>query len=172
MLRKSIAHTILWFLFQLLVEINCQKTSSRPSRRVLHTATLVDNKLYILGGGSLPTFDLDLAVEKEFLYLDVSVAFNTQELVWNNLTYINTVPPHYGAASVKGGEKDNTLFLYGGLSNDILNLVYTFNPQSNSWSTPKISGSSGIRKGFLIGVINNRKMYLWSGARVINGENT
>src|ERR1043166_6191517 len=95
---------ILLLLFQLFVEINCQ---IKPLQREYHTATLIDNKLYILGGGAVNT-------GKEFFYLDVSVAFNTQKLSWQDLSSINTVPAHEGAASVKGGANNNTLFLYGG----------------------------------------------------------
>ena len=40
----------LWFLFQFLVEINCQMTPFKPKQRDGATATLIDNKLYILGG--------------------------------------------------------------------------------------------------------------------------
>jgi hypothetical protein len=39
-----------WFLFQLLIEINCQTLTNKLKERYDHTATLIDNKLYILGG--------------------------------------------------------------------------------------------------------------------------
>src|ERR1051325_5263711 len=99
--------TVLWFLFQLLFEINCQMIFKQRS---FHTATLINNKLYILGG--LPT------TGKEFFYLDVSAPFNTQKLLEQNLSTINTVPSHFAATSVKGGVNNNTLFLYGGVSGD------------------------------------------------------
>ena len=46
--------------------------------------------------------------------------------------------------------------------------IYTFNPQSNSWSIPKITAASGvtptIKKDGLTGIIDhNGKMYLWGG---------
>ena len=128
--------------------------------RDLHTATLIGNKLYILGGYN---------ATKEFIYLDFSVKFNTKNLLWHNLTSINSVPPHHNAASVKGGANNNTLFLYGGFSNDAsdasMALVYTFDPQSNTWSTPTIASSINInRKEALLGIIDyNGKMYLWGG---------
>src|SRR5688572_10413898 len=104
MLQKTLTYTILWLVFQLFVEINCQMT---PLKRSHHTATFIDNKLYILGGNPV-------AAGKDFFYLDVSVAFNTQKLSWKDLSSINTVPSHYGAASVKGGANNRTLFLFGG----------------------------------------------------------
>jgi len=65
---------------------------------------------------------------------------------------------------VKGGADNNTLYLYEGTSDDVMALVYTFNPQANSWSTPKIAGANPNRKYDLIGIIDsNGKMYLWGG---------
>src|SRR5215213_1816050 len=106
MLRKSSTYIIIWLLFQFLFEINCQTTPFKPGLRGFHTATFIDNKLYILSG------NLDPVAGKEFFYLDFSVPFNTQKLLWKDLSSINTIPPHGGAASVKGGAKNNTLFLY------------------------------------------------------------
>ncbi|CAB4399945.1 unnamed protein product [Rhizophagus irregularis] len=70
-----------------------------------HTATLIDNKLYILGGRLI-----NETPAKDFFYLDVSVPFNTQELSWQDLSNINMVPPHDSATSVKGGANNNTYF--------------------------------------------------------------
>ena len=50
MLQKSLANIMLWLLFQMFVEINCQMTPFKPAQRIVHTATFIDNKLYILGG--------------------------------------------------------------------------------------------------------------------------
>src|SRR3954451_2504988 len=138
-----LVHTIfiiLWLLFQFLVEINCQMTPFKPTQRYIHTSTLIDNKLYILGGAYLAN-DLE---SKDFFYLDVSAPFNTQNLLWQDLSSINTVPAHYGAASVKGGADNNTLYLFGGSSSvktATTSLIYTFNPQANVWSIPKIAST-------------------------------
>ncbi len=85
----------------------------KPLRQNAHTTTFINGKLYILGGGN-----------EEFFYLDASVSFNTQELLWNDLSSINIVPLHNGAASVKSGANNNTLFLYGGYSIKTMALVY------------------------------------------------
>ncbi|CAB5362591.1 unnamed protein product [Rhizophagus irregularis] len=158
--NSSVYFIILWILIQVLVEVNCQMTPFKPSVYCRHTATLIDNKLYILGG-----WNLNRNVIKEFFYLDVSVPFNTQELSWQDLSNINMVPPHGYAASVKGGPNNDTLFLYGGISTDqTMSLVYTFDSQSIAWSIPKIAGVNTIRKWSLTGIISNDgRMYLWSG---------
>ncbi|PKC05978.1 hypothetical protein RhiirA5_420196, partial [Rhizophagus irregularis] len=110
MLKNSLVNfTLLWILLQVLVEVNCQMTPFKPSVVWCHTATLIDNKLYILGG-----LDLSNKPVKEFFYLDISVPFDTQQLLWQDLTNINLVPAHFDATSVKGGTNNDTLFLYGG----------------------------------------------------------
>ncbi|CAB4414096.1 unnamed protein product [Rhizophagus irregularis] len=58
MLKNSLVNfTLLWILLQVLVEVNCQMTPFKPSVVWCHTATLIDNKLYILGGLDLTHFD-------------------------------------------------------------------------------------------------------------------
>ena len=75
MLKNTLAYTILWFLlFRSVAEINCQTVPFKPKGRDWHTATLIDNKLYILGGSP------SKSVGKVFFYLDVSVPFNTHKL--------------------------------------------------------------------------------------------
>src|SRR2546430_13189026 len=118
MLKKHII--LLWLSFQLSV-INCQMTPFKPKQRRLHTATLIDSKLYILGGTEFSISDAnisDATFGKEFFYLDFSVSFNTQTLLWKDLSSMNTVPALSVAASVKGGANNSTLFLYGGFYNN------------------------------------------------------
>ncbi|CAB4394356.1 unnamed protein product [Rhizophagus irregularis] len=161
MTKNSSVFFILWILLQVLVKVNCQMTPFKSSISVLHTATLIDNKLYILGGwDSIKNQSL-----KEFFYLDVSVPFNTQELSWHDLSNINMVPPHDTATSVKGGPNNDTLFLYGGFTVDqTMALVYTFDSCSIVWSIPKIAGFNTGRKWGLTSIINfNGKVYLWGG---------
>ncbi|PKY54983.1 galactose oxidase [Rhizophagus irregularis] len=188
MSRNSSVYFILWILLQvlLLVKVNCQPTPFKPRVYSCHTATFIDNKLYILGG-----LDLNSKMLNEFFYLDVSVPFNTQELSWQDLSNINMVSDHFLATSVKGGTKNDTLFLYGAFQSETL--VYTFNSRSLVWSTPTISGKVdmlpsvqtvtdpssredvifeqeliNVRRGKkygLTGVIDyNGKFYLWGGA--------
>ncbi|RIA89136.1 hypothetical protein C1645_876913 [Glomus cerebriforme] len=132
----------------------------KPKVLYQHTATLIENKLYILGGSD----SNDQFVGKTFFYLDVSVPFDTQKLLWQDLSNVDLVPPHALATSVKGGVNNDTLFLYGGMSPDnTMALVYTFDSRAILWdhpNMPKIVGS----KFELTGVNNNGKMYLWGGA--------
>ncbi|CAG8649740.1 14088_t:CDS:2 [Funneliformis caledonium] len=167
MLKNYSIRLVLWLLIQLLVEVKCQTTPFRSTQRSSHTATLIDSNLYILGGRN----DETGRIGNEFFYLDVSVPFNTQNILWHNLTSINIVPAHISAASVNGGANNKTLFLYGGSSDKVMSLVYTFDTQSNSWNIPKITGDNIVRKNNLKGIINNYgKMYLFGG--LFNGTTT
>ncbi|CAB4399944.1 unnamed protein product [Rhizophagus irregularis] len=76
------------------------------------------------------------------------------------------VPLHGSATSTKGGTNNDTLFLYGGFSNDpTMALVYTFDPQHIVWNPQNITGIDTInRKYKLTGVMGfNEKFYLWGG---------
>ncbi|PKY31003.1 hypothetical protein RhiirB3_531367 [Rhizophagus irregularis] len=163
MLQKYFVYITLWFLFQfILIEINCLNAPYTLKKRDEHTATLVDNKLYILGGSLLNE------VGKDFFYIDFSVSFNIQNLLLIDLSNINTVPSHFGAASARGGANNDTLFICGGIGNvtvDKVELVYSFNLKSNSWSIPKITGQSPISLfAAETGIINhNGMMYFWDG---------
>jgi hypothetical protein len=160
MSRNFSVYFILWILIQVLVKVNCQHIPFKPSVYQRHTATLIDNKLYILGGR-----DFNNKIIKEFIYLDVSVSFNTQELSWQDLSKISMVPAHHSATSFQGGVNNDTLFLYGGItSNPEMELVYTFDSHSVGWSIPKITGINTDRKCCLTAIVNNDgRAYLWSG---------
>ncbi|PKC05400.1 galactose oxidase [Rhizophagus irregularis] len=153
---------ILWILLQvIIIEVNCQMAPIKPSVSFDHTATFIDNKLYILGGLNIK----ENYVGKEFFYLDVSVPFapfNTQNLLWNDLTNINMLPSHSSATSVANND---TIFLYGGFRPDkTMALVYTFNTRTSSWSIPKIAGVVAIAQVVLKGILApNEKLYLFGG---------
>ncbi|GET01458.1 hypothetical protein GLOIN_2v1834755 [Rhizophagus clarus] len=153
-----------YFIFTLFQKIYCQLIV--PSQRYLHTVTLIDNKLYIIGGQYLTDISLE-TIGKEFICLDISIPFNTLELFWQNLTNINKVPPHIGAASAENGAN---LFLYGGISinDDEKDLIYMFDTRSNSWITINVIGET--KKAFLTSVDYEGKMYLFGGKYKLNDK--
>ncbi|RIA86769.1 hypothetical protein C1645_740603 [Glomus cerebriforme] len=134
----------------------------KPLQRSFHTATLINDKLYIMGGKSI---DSNL---NEFFYLDTSVTFNIQNLPWVDLSNTITFPSSYGTASVKGGANNDTLFLFGGnTTNPNTPSLYMFDTQSHSWIVASLivkNTGTEFRKSYLTGIIdNNRKMYLFGG---------
>jgi hypothetical protein len=162
-LNNSLIYIILGILLQLLVKVYSQIPTIKPSLRHDHTATLIKEGLYILGGatpdGNSPDHPL--------LFLDVSIPFNTNQLKWldlSNLSKNDIVPSHQFAAAIKGGADNNTLFLYGGtsLENNTMALVYTLN--NFFWDTPKINGTPPNGKLFITPVIDyNGLIYLFGG---------
>jgi hypothetical protein len=171
MLKISLTYfifIILNLIQLLLVEVNCQKTPLIPSQRFLHTATFIDKKLYILGGRFTPESSVE-AAGRNFFYLDLSVPFNTQNLLWQDLSSSNIVPSHRGAAAVRGGANNNTLFVCGGNSTNIeIAPVYSFDSQ-NGWRILKIDDNI-FKKMLWTGIADNGKMYLWGGMEVISGK--
>ena len=138
-LNKCIIYITYGILLQLLIEVKSQAIFN-PDMREAHTATFINDKLYILGG--VISLDTNMVPPKENLYLDFSAPFNTTELKWHDLSIDNIVPPHYFAAAVKGGLNNSTLFLYGGenITIETKALVYTFDTQVNKWSIPEMTG--------------------------------
>src|SRR5437763_10232325 len=95
---NSIIYIIFGIFLQFLVEVR-----SQTDIREAHTATFINNKLYILGGAIAPADNLP--PRETFTYLDFSIPVNTNELKWNDLsaTTNNIFPPHRYAAAIKGG---------------------------------------------------------------------
>ncbi|CAG8647586.1 15165_t:CDS:1 [Funneliformis caledonium] len=125
-------------------------------------STLINGNLYILGGRNKLKTE---RVRREFFYFGISVSFNTQNILWHDLTNINTVPAYLATASIKGDAYNNILFLYRGIPYDntkAIALIYAFDTPSYSWDISKMSGITISRKDNLKGIINdNRKMYLF-----------
>src|SRR4051812_46656360 len=113
LLNNPLIYITFGILLQSLVEVKSQ--IDKPDLRHDHTATLINDKLYIIGGAP-PASDSKPPPKETFLYLDVTVPFNTNELKWNDLSAMtnNIFPPHRYAAAIKGGANNNILFLYGG----------------------------------------------------------
>src|ERR1044072_5138364 len=105
MSKSFLKFLVCLILFQLMIEVKSQKTPFRPSKRGSHTATLIDGKLYILGG-YISSINPETS-GKEFFYLDVSTPFTTRDIRWVDLTNINSVPTHRSAGSAKGGAYNN-----------------------------------------------------------------
>jgi hypothetical protein len=169
MSKNSLIYLLLFILLPfLLVEIDCEVRFPK-SQRYFHTTTFLDNKLYILGG-RYTSDDTINTLGREFFYLDFSNVFSTKSLSWNAVK--NFVPRHSGATTVIGGAKNDTLFLYGGITNyERMSMVYTYNPKNNSWMIPTLEGNDGSnvnRKAYLTGIADNGKMFLWGGTEMIS----
>ncbi|CAB5327282.1 galactose oxidase [Rhizophagus irregularis] len=169
-LYNSLIYIIVFGAFlQLLVEVKSQLITYKPDLRYAHTATLIEDKIYILGGAVPPRADNGLSPKETFLYLDVSTPFSTNEVKYIDISNNNAVPSHRYAIATKGGTNNSTLFLYGGdnFANQTKELVYTFDAQHSTWSVPKITGDPDPPKGtsYMFPVIDyNELFYLFGGS--------
>jgi len=165
-LNNSLIYITFGALLQLLlVEVKSQITY-KPDLRYAHTATLIDDKIYILGGG-IPPRSNESPPKETFLYLDVSTPFDTNEVKYIDISNNNIFPSHRYAIAIKGGANNSTLFLYGGESfgNQAMELVYTFDAQHNTWSVPKITGVPPDGKEYMFPVIDyNGLIYMFGGS--------
>ncbi|CAG8657766.1 8712_t:CDS:2, partial [Funneliformis caledonium] len=151
-------YVVLWIL---IIQVNCQN-KTLPLQRKHHTATFINNKLYILGGNVIFAEEDKKFVGKGFFSLDFSTKFKTtQELSWNDMTNDNIVPAHSGATTVKGVD-DKTLILYGGshFKSERMSLIYNYDTIDNRWN--ELNESYPHRSG--ITAINcDSIMYLFGG---------
>src|SRR5215217_7600889 len=75
-------------LLQFIIKVNAQLS---PSYRKLHSAVLVEKKLYIFGGFSGPGLTPENEInynnnpDDRFFYLDVSIPFDTSNLPWRRI---------------------------------------------------------------------------------------
>ena len=144
---------MLWFLIQFLLDGDCQDVIDvifEPRKRHDHTAAIVDDKLYILGGSGY-------GGDHEFFYLNVSSLVDTQTLIWYDLSSHNTVPSRYGAAAVESGADNNTLVVYDSSTA----LIYTFNSQKREWIIKQISENNIVGKQFLTVINIEERMYIF-----------
>ncbi|PKK66328.1 hypothetical protein RhiirC2_852951 [Rhizophagus irregularis] len=154
-------------LLQLLVEVKSQITT-KPDLRLAHTATLIDDKLYILGG-EIPPRSSGKQPKETFLYIDVSTPFNTNEVKYTDLSN-SIVPSREYAIATKGGANNSTLFLYGGATFTNQELVYAFDAQHSAWYIPKPTGDPPVGKDFMSPVIDdNGLLYMFGGSRPVSG---
>ncbi|KAF0496480.1 galactose oxidase [Gigaspora margarita] len=146
-----------------------------PTPRYAHSAALIGNKLYILGGDNdSPT--TQFTPTKDFFYLDISVGFNTSNIPWTDLSNVVGTPKQSRAAVSAGGPNKDIIFLFGGgvenPSSDIP-LVYTFDNLKNVWNTPTIKGIKPPRREYIKSVTDDTgKMYIFGGSYNIETGNS
>ena len=94
----------IYFLF-VLIPIRVSSQDS-PGRRYGHTATLIDSKLYIIGGvQSFQSIPLN-----EILMLDLSTPLNTTSPPWQNIKAMGALQTAWGTACAVGDK----IYLFGG----------------------------------------------------------
>src|SRR3954468_17610257 len=131
-MKTLILYIIFFHILVNIVNINCQQYV--PMARSMHTATLIETKIYFLGGSKSNEF---VELLNDFFYLDISKSFDkTKEaLPFVDLSdKASELPPHFGAATSVLGK--DIIFFFGGemgILNDQLRLTYSFNATQVKW---------------------------------------
>jgi len=144
------------------------KAFTNPEIREKHTLTLIDKKLYILGGKFIDA----VGGKKEFFYFDVSSPFDiTGTLEWQEPTIGNgKLPPsHYAATTIAGGINHDEIILFGGQLQQVKTpetqpSVYIYDTKENDWKV-QTTTTEGIKsRSFMNAVGDDKgKMYLFGG---------
>ncbi|RIA98480.1 hypothetical protein C1645_731695 [Glomus cerebriforme] len=108
-----------------------------------HSATLVNSKIYFIGGRTVGN-----VLATEFLSLDVSTTFTTLQPVWDLLDTIG-IPKTVGHSAVRGGLNNDQIIIFGGGVDDVAtaltNSLYVYDTTSNLLSNPKIPNGPNRR---------------------------
>ncbi|GBB96383.1 hypothetical protein RclHR1_02740014 [Rhizophagus clarus] len=171
---------ILFFILCLLhiIKVNAQLS---PSYRKLHSAVLVEKKLYIFGGfnGIILTPEIEANYnnnpDDRFFYLDVSIPFDTSYLPWRPipdnarnlpLGSLSSIATGGVAASI-GGVNNDTIFFINNESDNAtksFSPVHTYNSPDNVWNTENLTGVRPIGRNQMRVVTDyTGKIYLLTG---------
>ena len=154
----------LFFITYLFLEIK----SFTPAGRSAHSSVLVGKKIYFFGGVLDSKF-----CSNEVFYLDVSQPFNIQVPLWNDLIPNAGIPfkSCWGTVSLSDINNEQTIYLFGGVNEDIItntdnfkSIIHSFKLNSLSWNIPTVNGIPPERRREMNSVIDNTgKMYIFSG---------
>jgi N-acetylneuraminic acid mutarotase len=119
--------------------------SGNITARHSHTACVVDNKIYLIGGNGTPILDV----------------FDPVANTWNTPATNGNFTHRVGLTSAVVNGK---IYTFGGNQFDIgiTNLLEVFDPATNSWSTPITSGRFTPRTNLASAVIDD-KIYVLGG---------
>src|SRR5690348_6296188 len=128
------AHKIYKILILIILSFLVNGQQFMPGPRVGHTATLLGNKIYYVGGyigNDITTAD--------FFYLD-------EKSTWVDLNSQGKFPQIDGHTSDIGGANQDSIFIIGGFQLETTNLVYRFNIKTKEIITPIIQGKEPPRR--------------------------
>lgn len=152
---------ILWFI----ISIN-EVQPQTSVKRFTHSAHLIDNKLWIFGGGIMENGAL--VPTGDVFYVDLTKGFDT-----TNVQYVNQPASPFSCAwcqSARGGKGSSTIFFFAGAmvepgtSTLTKSIVQAYDINTQKWSIPKIAGISPQRRRELQPVTDqNGKIYMFGG---------
>jgi hypothetical protein len=118
-----------------------------PTPRAYSTASVVDGKIYVIGGAY-----------SQLESSDVVEMFDPADSSWHALPPLPN--PIAGAASVAIGGK---IYVVGGMEQNPLNILYVYDPADSSWAEKE---SMPTARGFLAASEWNGKLYAIGGTTI------
>ncbi|CAB5180124.1 unnamed protein product [Rhizophagus irregularis] len=152
-------HLILILLIQLFLWVTIINGQFIPGPRLGHTATLIGDKIYFIGG-----YNFSIIKESDIFYYD------GKQLAWVEVN--NTVngqgadmPLKFGHTANVGGPKQDLIFIIGG---DRFSTVYQLDTKTNKITLPTIPEVFPNRDNlrFMSSVSYEGKIYLFGGGEM------
>ncbi|CAJ0834724.1 7086_t:CDS:2, partial [Entrophospora sp. SA101] len=165
----------IFLIFLILLKCLFLVVSSTPTDpRYVHAAVIVNNNLYVMGGG-----DSNDQASKDFFSLDLSQTFDTTTPPWKDLTETSPLPVFASWAKASSNTNNDTIFLFGGRMYDTVtgeynlkSVVYTDDFKSNQWlvNLPAFQGTAPeTRRGFAsVSDPLTGKLYIHGGVNDMN----
>ncbi|GBC08319.1 hypothetical protein RclHR1_08020002 [Rhizophagus clarus] len=144
-----------------------------------HASVLINNGLYVYGGRTAQSKEIDTSNVNELLYLDVSKPFSPAEPPWeikNSLLKTGDPPPFLAFHSCSmGGNQNELLILFGGESREQdpgENSLFEYNTTTGEWLNLVVTtANTPIRRSdHTIVASSNSIAYLWGGTPVEAGD--
>ncbi|RHZ83930.1 hypothetical protein Glove_86g143 [Diversispora epigaea] len=159
-------------LMMMMIIVKVEADPSSP--RYGHGAVLINKKIYIYGGrkvtSTIDPYEIDnLNIINEFIILDVSKSFNTNNPSWE-INNIGTNPNlfHHGVTS--GG--DDLMIIFGGISDTTSNnsiLWYCHTDSSKIFQPSNVNTDISSSKRFSFGMVSDEdNTYIIGGADPIS----
>lgn len=138
-------------------------TNTPPSYRDFHSATVMNDRMYIFGGRGdrhSPHHTQNEIYCPKLMYLDLKTR------KWHTPNTIGRMP--VGRRSHSAFIYNDLLYVFGGYNGNIdqhFNDLYCFNPQCNRWSLVNTKGKVPRPRRRQVCLVINTRMYLFGGTR-------
>lgn len=138
-------------------------TETPPSYRDFHTATILNDRMYVFGGRGdrhSPYHTQEEIYCPQIVYLDLKTR------VWHTPNTTGTIP--VGRRSHSAFVYNEKLYIFGGYNSMLdqhFNDLYCFDPVQSRWSLSTAKGLPPKPRRRQVCLVKDRRMYLFGGTR-------
>ncbi|VVC45089.1 Kelch-type beta propeller,Kelch repeat type 1,Galactose oxidase, beta-propeller [Cinara cedri] len=164
--RKNITQDLYMLDFSTMTWSIVKTNGSPPSVREFHTATVIDNKMYIYGGRTVTKSDQFCI--KEELYCPEMYYFDTNTRTWVSPTIYGYKP--VGRRSNSAFAHDGFIYIFGGFNGNLgmhYNDFHRYDPVKSTWKKINPKGLSPAPRRRQICLVINNKVFISGGASPI-----